>query len=294
MGHAGDERVAHAKGSMAVSHARIGPAFRESLKLIELVGNKTAKTAIGTFDDVLEAARSRAAFSCEDGAARLVERHYGETDRQIAEQYGLEYTGNKAQWTTLVYRMLGIKNNAAEEFVKAGINVRACRVNKRGHIEQAMSFPPFEFKQLINEDWETSSFRARLETSRFFFVVFREDHEGMWRLDRCLFWAMPANEIEGPAKACWDETRKVIRKGVELNSYRDASGKLKVTNNLPGMADNPIVHVRPHTSKAAYKFADGTEVGDIARNACELPDGRWMTKQSFWFNKGYLEHILGL
>lgn len=69
--------------------------------------------------------------SCVTG---LIERHYGETDRQIAEQYGLEYTGNKAQWTTLVYRMLGIKSNAAEEFVKAGINVRACRVNKRGHI----------------------------------------------------------------------------------------------------------------------------------------------------------------
>lgn len=224
----------------------------------------------------------------------LIERHYGETDRQIAEQYGLEYTGNKAQWTTLVYRMLGIKSNAAEEFVKAGINVRVCRVNKRGHIEQAMSFPPFEFKQLINEDWETSPFRARLETSRFFFVVFREDHEGAWRLDRCLFWAMPAKEIEGPAKACWDETRKAIREGVKLNPYRDASGKLKVTNNLPGMADNPIVHVRPHTSKAAYRFADGTEIGDIARNAYELPDGRWMTKQSFWFNKGYLEHILGL
>ena len=41
-----------------------------------------------------------------------------------------------------------------------------------------MSYPPFEFKQLINEDWETSPFRARLETSRFFIVVFREDHEG--------------------------------------------------------------------------------------------------------------------
>ena len=72
MGHAGDECVAHAEGPMAVGHARIGPTFRESLKLIELVGNKTAETAIGTFDDVLEAARSRAAFSCEDGAARLV------------------------------------------------------------------------------------------------------------------------------------------------------------------------------------------------------------------------------
>lgn len=224
----------------------------------------------------------------------LIERHYGETDRQIAERYGLEYTGNKAQWTTLVYRMLGIKSNAAEEFVKAGISVRAVRVNKKGHIEQAMSFPPFEFKQLVNEDWETSPFRACLETNRFFFVVFREDHEGVLHLDRCLFWAMPANEIEGPAKACWDETQKVIREGVKLNPYRDSAGKLKVTNNLPGMADNPIVHVRPHTSKAAYRFADGTEVGDIARNAYELPDGRWMTRQSFWFNKSYLEHILGL
>lgn len=224
----------------------------------------------------------------------LIERHYGETDRQIAEQYGLEYTGNKAQWTTLVYRMLGIKNNAAEEFVKAGISVRTVRVNNRGHIEQAMSFPPFEFKRLIEEDWETSPFHACLETNRFFFVVFREDHDGVLHLDRCLFWAMGENEIEGPAKACWNETRKAIREGVKLNPYRDASGKLKVTNNLPGMADNPIVHVRPHTSKAAYRFADGTEIGDIARNAYELPDGRWMTKQSFWFNKGYLEHILGL
>lgn len=224
----------------------------------------------------------------------LIECHYGETDRQIAEQYGLEYTGNKAQWTTIVYRMLGIKSNAAEEFVKAGISVRAVRVNKKGHIEQAMSFPPFKFKQLINEDWEASPFRACLETNRFFFVVFREDHEGVLHLDRCLFWAMPANEIEGPAKACWDETKKVIREGVELKPYRDSAGKLKVANNLPGMADNPIVHVRPHTSKAAYRFADGTEVGDIAKNAYELPDGRWMTRQSFWFNKSYLEHILGL
>lgn len=230
----------------------------------------------------------------ESYVAGLIERHYGETDRQIAEQYGLEYTGNKAQWTTLVYRMLGIKNNAAEEFVKAGISVRTVRVNKNGHIEQSMSFPPFEFKRLVNEDWETSPFRAYLETNRFFFVVFREDHEGVLHLDRCLFWAMPANEIEGPAKACWDEARKVIREGVKLNPYRDSAGKLKVTNNLPGMADNPIVHVRPHTSKAAYRFADGTEVGDIAKNAYELPDGRWMTRQSFWFNKSYLEHILGL
>lgn len=73
MGYAGDERVTHAESSMAVGHTSIRPALGESLKLIELVGNKATETAIGTFDDVLEAARSRATFSREDGAARLVE-----------------------------------------------------------------------------------------------------------------------------------------------------------------------------------------------------------------------------
>ena len=59
----------------------------------------------------------------------LIDQHVGKTDRQIAQHYGLPYTGNKAQWTMLIYRMLGIKNNSAEEFVKAGISVRVARAD---------------------------------------------------------------------------------------------------------------------------------------------------------------------
>ncbi len=61
MGYAGDERVAHAEGSMAVSHARIGPALREALELIQLVGHQAAEASVGALDDVLEAARAGAA-----------------------------------------------------------------------------------------------------------------------------------------------------------------------------------------------------------------------------------------
>lgn len=72
MGYAGDERVAHAERTMTIGHAGVRPALRESLKLVELVGNETTETTIRAFDDMLKATGTRAAFAGEDGTARLV------------------------------------------------------------------------------------------------------------------------------------------------------------------------------------------------------------------------------
>lgn len=70
--YAGDERVTHAESSMAIGHAGVRPAFRESLELIELIGNEATKMTVGAFDDMLKTAGTRAAFAREDGAARFV------------------------------------------------------------------------------------------------------------------------------------------------------------------------------------------------------------------------------
>lgn len=72
MGNAGDECVAHAESSMTIGHAGICPALRESLELIELVGNETAETTTRALDDVFKTAGARAAFAREDGAAWFV------------------------------------------------------------------------------------------------------------------------------------------------------------------------------------------------------------------------------
>lgn len=72
VGHAGDQGISHAEGSMAIGHAGVRPALRESLELIELVGNESSETAVGTLDDVLKAAGTRATFAGEDGAAWLI------------------------------------------------------------------------------------------------------------------------------------------------------------------------------------------------------------------------------
>lgn len=221
----------------------------------------------------------------------LIASHFGKTDREIAREYDLPYTGNKAQWTSLVYRMLGIRGNHAKEFKKAGISVRVVRIEENNNIKENLSFAPFEFSELLAEEWESSTFRTYLEETRFFFVVFKK-RSGAYHLATCGFWNMPVSDIEGDARSCWEETRRVIRRGVRLDIRTRTESNPVITNDLPGMADNPIAHVRPHAQKAAYLLSGGTEIGDIQKDASRLPDGRWMTKQSFWFNKKYVLNIL--
>lgn len=66
------------------------------------------------------------------------------------------------------------------------------------------------------------------------------------------------------------------------------------SNNLPDPGYNGIAHVRPHASQSAYRLEDGTEYGDISKDASILPDGRAMTKQSFWLNNTYIRAQLKL
>ncbi len=72
MGDTRDQGVTHAKGSMAIGHAGVGPALWESLELIELVGDKATETTIGALDDMFKATGACASFAGEDGAARFI------------------------------------------------------------------------------------------------------------------------------------------------------------------------------------------------------------------------------
>ena len=82
----------------------------------------------------------------------------------------------------LAYRMLGIKSNKAEEFVKANVVVKTIRVENNNKIKEHMSFPIFRFKELVEEDWENSTFGNYLRETRFLFVVYKFDENGELRL----------------------------------------------------------------------------------------------------------------
>ena len=220
---------------------------------------------------------------------KMINAHIGKSDRELCQQLEISYTGNKAQWTSIAYRLLGVRGNRAAEFDKAGIHVRTVRLEPDGNsLRESVPILNINFKDLLEEpDWEDSELRNLLTEQSLLFVVFQK--EGDEAILRGSFvWNMPIEDIDGPARECWERTREVVASGVELTPRQGHDGKLIYQNNLPKISDGLDIHVRPRATTAAYRFEDGTEIGNVERDAEELPDGRWMTRQAFWLNSDYV------
>ncbi len=219
----------------------------------------------------------------------IINAHAGESDRELCSRLGIEYTGNKAQWTTIAYRLLGVRGDRAREFEKAGVRVRTLRPEPGGErLRESAPVMNIDFLSLAAEDdWEGSELRELLSGIRYLFVVFQKEGDETV-LRGCRMWGMPQDDLDGPVCEVWERARDAVRRGVELTARTNSSGAVSYANDLPKISESPVAHVRPRASQAAYRLSDGTEVGNVARDAEELPDGRWMTRQAFWLNSSYL------
>lgn len=225
-------------------------------------------------------------------ATEKINEHVGENCHELCTQLGLQYTGNKAQWTTIAYRLLGIRGERAAEFEKAGIRVRTLRPEPNGRsLKESVPVQNIDFIKLSHETWEDSDLRELLTSVRYLFVVFQKSGDETI-LRGCKIWNMPLDTLEGPVRECWNRTRNTVVNGVVLTPKTDSKGKVSYHNNFPGLADDLVAHVRPRASLSAYRFADGTVIGNVDRDGEELPDGRIMTRQAFWLNSGYMYSVI--
>ena len=94
---------------------------------------------------------------------------------------------------------------------------------------------------------------------------------------------MPISDLYGDAQIGWQKIHDKIQSGINFTVEND-----RVINDLPSKSDNQILHIRPHAAKAAYKLNNGYMIGDIQKNANQLPNVEWMTTQSFWLNNTYI------
>lgn len=168
----------------------------------------------------------------------------------------------------IAYRILGVKSNSAEEFIKAGIKVKTIRVNTNNTITESMSFPAMSFEKIASEEWEGSDFYQLLTETRFFFVVFKYDENNTLRLLGCKFWNIPGSDLQ-EVESVWNKTKQLINGGLVIGRVNG-----KYTGNFPKASENPVSHVRPHARNA--------EDVDV------LPDGRVFPKQCFWLNNSYI------
>lgn len=262
-------------------------AFSFKTSYMTYVLNNYIVANVDTYEPIIKNKEALKYQTFEDVISEKINRYKGKTDKNLCDIFEVEYTGNKAQWNTLAYRMLGIKSNQAEEFVKAQIVVKTIRLEENGSLRENSPLPVFSFKELLQEEWEDSELYSYFDETRFFFVVFqKQENESV--LKGCQFWNMPYGDLHGDVQLGWEKVKETVRNGVELTKHVQKNG-IVVKNNLLKKTENAIIHVRPHTQQTYYVFEDGEVFGKgTISDSDELPDGRRMTKQSFWLNSDYI------
>jgi len=245
-----------------------------------IVPNKT------TYEPIIKNLNDLNGTTFEEFIINKINSYIGKSDKELCKLFSREYNNNKAQWIDLAFRMLGIKSNQAEEFAKANIVVKAIRLEENGSMIESMSFPAFKFKELVMENWEDSDLYTYFDETRFLFVVYKKNGDN-YILKGSQLWNMPYNDLNDIVYEGWNNIRTAINNGVKF-TVKHTKSSLTVSNNLPKKSDNPIIHIRPHAQKSAYLFANGEVIGNINKDANELPDGQWMTTQSFWINNSYI------
>lgn len=215
----------------------------------------------------------------------MINEYVGKSDKELCKLFDREYNNNKSQWIDLAYRMLGVKSSKAEEFEKANIVIKSIRIEKNGKMRESISFPPFLFKDFVQECFEESELYNYFEETRFFFVVWQKKNND-YVLKGCQLWNMPYSDLNITVRREWENIKHIVEYGVSFTKKKTKKGYV-IQNSLPGKKENEIIHIRPHSKRSAYKFADGEIIGNIKRDANELPNGEYMTTQSFWINNDY-------
>lgn len=212
------------------------------------------------------------------------------TDRLIAFK-GLDYkqiakklkinisSAEKSKYARITKHIL-LKNlnhfEDAEEIQKAGIIVKTIRVETNGNIRESMSFENIDYDEIYKtEDWFNSRW-YEIVTSRFMFVVFREQPDNTWKnekryiLDNVIFWTMPANDLS-IAEEFWYN----IRKNVLLDTLQNDN------NSFWDIALHNNFHVRPKAQNNKEKYFSPIS-------------GKEVPKKCYWFNRDYVAQIINI
>jgi DNA mismatch repair protein MutH len=202
-------------------------------------------------------------LTIEEATQNKFKPYLGKTIDEISDMLDFHKQGknHKGFYRSLTMRILGGSKRSIPELDKAGVELKTIRVNKDWMPAEAMSFPTFKYMDIIEEEWEESSFFRKIE-QKFLFVIFREDQKSDLRLEKVMYWNMPyADRVE--AYRVWEDTKKRVA--------IDAS-------DLPKSSESHVAHVRPKAKNA--------------QDTLPTPQGTELVKKCFWLNRKYISRVI--
>lgn len=202
-------------------------------------------------------------ISFEEVTQLRIAPYIGKTTQQISTKLGVPFTTkDKGFRARLIKSMLSRGGSSVHELDKAGITVKTIVVDNRLLPKESMSFPAFDYCEIVNQEFEDSEFFDSVE-STFLFVVFRRLSNGDQVLEKAFYWNMPyADRLE--ASKVWSNTRNLVASG----SYQ----------NLPRSTQNRVAHVRQHARRKS----------DVS----PTPQGGFEVKRCFWLNRTYIGAVV--
>ncbi len=212
----------------------------------------------------------------EDLVISRFEKYYNRSISEIEENLGLKLNKKaKSYFASLSKKILGVDiKSEIEEFEKADIIVKTVRLKDNNLPKESISFPTFKFEEIVNEEWDDSSFKDVLE-HKFLFVFYQIQGDNLI-LKKVKFWNMPFADIE-KAKLVWEKTKQLVLEG---NIVSEVTKKGKRKTNFPNTKFNSVAHVRPHAKNANDTFA--LPLIDKVTGLSSY------TKHCFWLNNGYI------
>lgn len=179
--------------------------------------------------------------------------------------------------------ILGIEfEKEIEEFEKAEIQIKTVRLREDYLPKESVSFSAFKFEDIVNESWETSTFKNNLD-HKFLFIFFRYINDCLV-LEKATFWSMPyRDKLE--AKKVWLETKKVVKSGKVVKEVKKTkNNKERRLTNLPNKDFNRVAHVRPHARNSNDEYPLPRMDEYTKKNS--------YTKHCFWLNSSYVKEAI--
>ena len=209
----------------------------------------------------------------------VITKYKGKTQKELMKEFGIESTAKSIN-SMLINRMFNVKSelDKTDEFQKANIVPKTIRIEENGRIKECISFPAFEFTDIVEQDWETSDLKEQFETTKYMFFIFKCEN-GEYVFKDIKIWNMPEMDIQTWVMDMWKKTYNTIKLGNIVRYIIDGKSK----TNFVGSSENRVCHVRPHgrDSKDTFKLP----VADKLTGATEY------TKHCFWINNSYIKDI---
>ncbi len=248
--------------------------------------NKYIIQDIDTYEKVIKDNQILKTMNFEEYVLSKLNDYIGKTEKELLEMFDIKRS-SKSKYSQIAFSMLGVKSNRAEEFVKAGIQIKAIRLEENNKMKESISFPTFVVKELLKEEWEESELYKLFSETKFLYVIFKNQN-GEYVFKGAQFWNMSTEDLEKFGYSEWKTYQEKFKNGINFNIVEKDNNTI-VYNDLPKMNQTEVFHVRPHTSQSAH-LIDGVHYGrgTIDKNTDELPNGDRICKQSFWLNNKYI------